>query len=158
MVLTLDPPDYLHDEVRRRDWLDTRIDRTTTARQTTTHKKSTLLTYLYINQLTKPPQQNPRPPPPPQKKKQHQPTTPLYIYPRPPPKHHHQPLYTPTTPKHPTLQAGYRYLKLIRYGHFAIGQTFLRRCFLVVDRAHRRVGFAPPSAGCSRPPVGGAGA
>ncbi len=36
VVLTLDPPDYLHDEVRRRDWLDTRIDRTTTARQTTT--------------------------------------------------------------------------------------------------------------------------
>lgn len=57
----------------------------------------------------------------------------------------------PTPPKY--IQAGYRYLKLIRYMHWAIGQTFLRKQFLVVDRANRRVGFAPPLAGCNPLPA-----
>lgn len=49
-------------------------------------------------------------------------------------------------------QSGYRYLKLIKYAHWAIGQTWLRRMYLVVDRANRRVGFAPPIPGCTPPP------
>lgn len=59
-----------------------------------------------------------------------------------------------TTTTHNPQQAGYRYLKLIKYGHYAIGQTFLRKMYLVVDRANRRVGFAPPIAGCTPPPPG----
>ena len=60
------------------------------------------------------------------------------------------------TLNHPTQhnkkQSGYRYLKLIKYAHWAIGQTWLRKMYLVVDRANRRVGFAPPIPGCTPPP------
>jgi hypothetical protein len=57
-----------------------------------------------------------------------------------------------TTTQHNPNQSGYRYLKLIKYAHWAIGQTWLRKMYLVVDRANRRVGFAPPIPGCTPPP------
>ena len=48
-------------------------------------------------------------------------------------------------------QGGFYFLKIIRYGHWAIGQTFLRTRYLEIDRARKRVGFAMPVPGCVPP-------
>lgn len=63
----------------------------------------------------------------------------------------HPPPNLPQTPTQTPTQSGYRYYKLIKYEHWAIGQTFLRKMYLVIDRAGRRVGFAPPIPGCAPP-------
>ncbi|KAM3569916.1 hypothetical protein VYU27_008007, partial [Nannochloropsis oceanica] len=51
-------------------------------------------------------------------------------------------------------EGGFYFLKIIRYGHWAIGQTFLRRRYLEVDRANKRMGFAMPVEGCVPPSRG----